>query len=172
MNSLKTLYLIRHGKSDRSNFDRPDLDRPLTSRGITNCQEVGAILKTEQPSATFLAMSIARRTRQSAENILSEFTIPEEHQMAFNELYLPDLSTLLGFITTLNSDHDAAIIVGHEPSISDLLFTILKKPVEPVVTSSISKIQFACDDWSTARIDNVCSVHHRNRHNWLGQTLL
>jgi phosphohistidine phosphatase len=172
LNPLKTLYLIRHGKSSRSNFDMADKERALTDRGIKNCQEVGSILNEEEPSPTFLASSAARRTIQSSENILLRHPILPEFQQAYDELYIPDLETLQRFITKLSDEHEAVIIVGHEPSISEMLMSITKKPIEAIVTASISKIQFNCDEWSQALVDTVSSVHHRNRHDWLGKRLL
>ena len=50
---MKTLYLIRHAKSDWANITLADIDRPLNTRGYTDAHKMSAMMKQKniQPDA-------------------------------------------------------------------------------------------------------------------------
>ena len=46
---MKKLFVIRHAKSDLSNSNISDFDRPLNHRGLNDSQKIGDYINIEKP---------------------------------------------------------------------------------------------------------------------------
>ena len=57
---MKTLYLVRHAKSDWSNDNLPDFERFLNKRGVENAQEMAERFSNYQQIPELLISSPAK----------------------------------------------------------------------------------------------------------------
>jgi phosphohistidine phosphatase len=67
---MRTLYLLRHGKSSWSDASIRDFDRPLKDRGRKAAERVGKRLASEKLKAPLVICSPAVRARETAEIML------------------------------------------------------------------------------------------------------
>ncbi|MBI5877078.1 MAG: phosphohistidine phosphatase SixA [Chloroflexi bacterium] len=109
------LYLMRHGIADWPDWDRPDDERPLNTKGRRQMEAVAAALVARgiQPGAVLT--SPLPRAQQTAEIVASAFGLTASVEPAlapgFDATQLPQLL----------ERHTGAdlMIVGHEPDLSE-----------------------------------------------------
>ena len=63
---MKTLYLIRHAKSDRSLAEISDIDRPLNERGYADAHKMSLIFKNKNIIPDIIISSPAIRALSTA----------------------------------------------------------------------------------------------------------
>lgn len=117
--TLKTLFLLRHAKSDWSEPDKNDFDRPLNERGTKDAPIMGKALGNLEDIPRIVYSSDALRAKLTAESVISSSgaDIPVEYK---NEFYNADVSEMLGFIKTIPDDFDSVLLIGHNPTFEEL----------------------------------------------------
>ncbi len=121
----KTLIIIRHGKAE-DGFDKKDIDRRLTSRGIRQAHHNGSTLRQRHIHPDLLLHSSASRTTETA-GIIKEY-IQGENMRVFStpNLYLCPSSKILDELVAHAKDTDhTVILVGHNSGLSDFYNQIL-----------------------------------------------
>ena len=108
------LYFLRHGKADWPDWDRPDDERPLTSKGKKEMRRVATLLHELEVAPALILSSPLPRALQTAE-IAAEALGIELKQEA--ELKPGFRSNKLRSILKRHGDQDL-MIVGHEPDFS------------------------------------------------------
>lgn len=109
------LILLRHAKSDwPAGVD--DLDRPLAERGRRDAPLAGQELaRIAVPEAVLC--SPARRTRQTWQ-LVSRALDPQPEVRFVPELYGASLEELIDLVRMIPHDVRAALVVGHDPTMS------------------------------------------------------
>jgi len=116
---MKTLYLLRHAKSDWGDPGLDDHDRPLTARGerASAVMAVHFVQQGYQPS--LVLCSSARRTRQTLESLLPH--LPGDPEVLFEEeIYLASRGQLLARVQEIDDGQSRVLLIGHNPGIADL----------------------------------------------------
>lgn len=122
----RRLVLLRHAKSDWP--DVPDHDRPLAKRGRRDAPVAGRWLKREGYVPELVLCSTARRTRETWKLAASE--IGASPQVRYEpEAYAATAGTLLELIHGIPARCDTALLIGHNPGISQLA-VLLAEPWE------------------------------------------
>jgi phosphohistidine phosphatase len=108
---LRTLILLRHGKSDYPGGAR-DFDRPLADRGEAEATVAGRWLRSTQPPIDAVICSAALRTRQTlaATGIVAPVRYAQQ-------LYDASPGELLAEIQTVSPDARTLLVIGHAPGI-------------------------------------------------------
>ena len=106
------IWLIRHGKSSRP-FGVVDHQRPLAKRANNDAALIRDWLK--DAPAIFVA-STARRAMQTAELIAIERVVRPH-----DELYQASPGTFLDVVEELLDETDRVALVGHNPTITELV---------------------------------------------------
>ncbi len=162
---MKTLYIARHGKSDWNDFNHNDIERPLKTRGIENCKEMSKVLTERNAIPEIIFSSPAVRAYESAKIFADEMTLPLDSLKVDAKLYLPDFPTMLKIILYLDNHLKSAMIVGHEPSISTFVNYFIPKPIEKIVTGSVTGLVFDIRDWREIFPAHLKKGWHISRHN-------
>ena len=92
------VWLIRHAKSDWSNGGQRDFDRPLNDRGWRDGPRMQAWLNGQQPAATWIWCSPAKRAMQTCTFVADGFATPQAQVVEVPELYLASADTALDCI--------------------------------------------------------------------------
>ncbi len=121
----KTLILMRHLKSGWDDPALADHDRPLAQRGIDDGPAVRAALAARLPRPDAVLCSTARRTRETLKAVLPE--IPETAVDYAAQVYEASAQTLMRLAATLPEDAETALIVGHNPGLFDLAWTLARR---------------------------------------------
>jgi len=116
---MKTIYLMRHAKTEPGRADLADEDRGLTERGKADAACMGKWLATQTPQPEAAFLSTSRRTGQTAE--LVKTALGDHLSLyALEELYLAWASELADLIRSQDEMIDTLIVINHEPGLSTL----------------------------------------------------
>lgn len=121
----RRLMLLRHAKSDWP--DVPDQDRPLAKRGRHDAPVMGRWLREHGYVPDMVVCSVARRTRQTWELLAPE--LGGSPSVTFEpRAYDASVLTLYYLVRELPGPSGAALLIGHNPAVSELA-TSLTEPV-------------------------------------------
>lgn len=152
---MKTLLLLRHGKSDWSGMGRSDRDRQISRRGTNASQRIGKYIAAEKLEPGRIVCSPAVRTRQTCEIAVREFSrtpeiIYDENLYSFN-----DGDGYLDAIWGTPDDVDILMIIGHNPSMHMTAYALTgsgdtaarANMVEKYPTAALAVLTFDSDSW-------------------------
>ncbi|MGD0605556.1 MAG: histidine phosphatase family protein [Streptosporangiaceae bacterium] len=123
--TTRRLMLLRHAKSDWP--DVSDQARPLAKRGRHDAPAVGRWLRAHGYQPDVVVCSTARRTRQTWELVAPE--LGGSPSVTFEpRAYEASALTLLYLARELPSSCRAALLIGHNPAISDLASSLAEQP--------------------------------------------
>ncbi|QNL49541.1 histidine phosphatase family protein [Olivibacter sp. SDN3] len=142
----KSLYLIRHAKSDWS-LNLPDFERPLNKRGIRDAPIMAKRLAAQVQTPELVITSPAQRALSTA---LTFADILAKDQKAFiqeSDLYEADTSTWLHVINGINDRYDCVAGFGHNPGITHFTQYVTDKFDVDFPTCAIALITFDIESW-------------------------
>lgn len=143
---MKTLLLLRHAKSSRDDPTLRDFDRPLNDRGKSDARLIGHYLRKKKIVVNAIVSSPAKRARRTAEIIVQTAGLTNE--IGFDErIYEAGPQQLLRVVSEIESPHDSALLVGHNPGFEDLL-TSLTDRTGRMPTASLAAIELDINNWS------------------------
>ncbi len=117
--------LLRHAKSDWP--DVPDRDRPLAKRGRRDAPLIGRWLHDHGYLPEAVVCSAARRTRETWELLAPE--LGGSPSVTFEpRAYAASALTLLYLVGELPAAYRAALLLGHNPAISELATSLVQPP--------------------------------------------
>jgi phosphohistidine phosphatase len=121
--------LLRHAKSDWPGTDIPDRDRPLAKRGRRDAPRVGRWLRDRGYVPDAVVCSPARRAQQTWELLAPE--LGGSPSVTFEpRAYDANALTLLSLARDLPSPYRAALLIGHNPAISELVGALAEPRAE------------------------------------------
>jgi phosphohistidine phosphatase len=150
---VRTLYVLRHAKSDWGDESLQDFDRPLNGRGRKAAKAMGCEMRERglAPDLVFLSPS-ARTTETLArveEGFGSNFEKVEEPG-----IYLADPVTLVDLIRSAPATSKRLMVVGHNPGMQELVRALAKGPRDLIEeagtkfpTGALVEIRFDVSDW-------------------------
>lgn len=113
----KTLYFLRHAKSDRTHSGAKDHARPLAPRGIRAGACMGRYFAKQLTSVDRVYCSTAKRTRQTFDLVREGLNNPS---ISFRDgLYLASTEDLLAFIQSIPDALNHVMLIGHNPGFHD-----------------------------------------------------
>lgn len=144
---MKTLYLMRHAKSDHTDGSLSDFDRPLNERGKHDAAEMGNRLVNKNLSPAVIISSPAKRALKTAKIISRALGKKEsEIQLEF-DVYEATIQNLLHVIRNINDDAKSAILFGHNPAFTGIIGYLTHTPIENLPTAGIACIAFPVETW-------------------------
>lgn len=143
---MKTIFLLRHAKSDWNNEDLDDFDRPLNSRGLKTAPKIGKLIGKNQFEIDLIISSPAKRARQTA--ILVKESAEIKGEIEYEErIYEASLQTLLEIVNEFDEKYKTVLMVGHNPSFERLLY-FLTGDLQPMPTAALALIDLTIDRWN------------------------
>ena len=128
------LIIMRHAKSDWSEVDRSDFDRPLTARGRKAAKLMSNWLKQKQYPIDRIICSPALRAKQTCQLVSKELGIPQNSILWETGIYEASLNNLRSLVNQHSEGIHTLLIIGHNPGLDQLLCYLSKDP--PPVSSS------------------------------------
>jgi phosphohistidine phosphatase len=144
---MKTLHIVRHGKSS---WDLPgisDIDRPLIEKGIVNNYNMAERLKQKYSIPEIIYSSPANRAMHTAIIFARALKINLNDIVINSIIYEGEVSSILDLIEETKSTINNLMIVGHNPVFTDLANLFLPESILNVSTSGIVTLQFELKDW-------------------------
>jgi len=147
---MKKLYLLRHADSQRIH-PMGDLSREISSKGIEELERLALILSRQNFHVDVALCSSATRTKQTWEYISSKLSLNTEIEF-LEVLYNALPEVMLHLICNVSDQYESAIIISHNPGISEVANKLLH---DNVSTLSFGTANIACINFDVARWQEV-----------------
>jgi phosphohistidine phosphatase len=141
---MKTLLLARHAKSEWGIHGLSDHDRPLNGRGRRDAPEMAGSLANDGVPLQRIVSSTATRARATADAYASAFELEVLEEPA---LYAASARTILEVAAALPDDADVAMLVGHNPGMTDAVAELTGSFVE-FPTCAIAECAVDIGSWA------------------------
>ena len=139
---MKTLYLLRHAKSDWSDASLDDCSRPLSRRG-KRARKVIARHVADWP-VDLVVCSPAERARATAKPLVEVLECPVHYDDA---MYGADADDLVALTRSLPERASSVMLIGHNPSMEE--FTTLLCDQSPrYPTAALGTLELAVEHWN------------------------
>jgi phosphohistidine phosphatase len=154
---MKTLYILRHAKSDQGDGSVGDHERPLNGRGREAAPRMGAYLKSKGYAPQLILCSTARRTVETCALVqpaLGDVTVQFEQG-----LYLAEARSILERVRRVDEAIASVMVIGHNPGLEQLAGGLSSSPRteaeerlhrrmrEKFSTCALAVIQFPAKSW-------------------------
>ena len=150
---MKTLYLIRHGKSSWANQSLQDFDRPLNHRGERDVPFMGKRLR-EYDTPDLILSSSANRAISTARIIAGKVGYAEARILEDETMYLASEKTLLSIIREIDNQYKTVMLFGHNPGFTMLANDLTNYFVENIPTCGVFCITFNIERWQQVGLGN------------------
>lgn len=144
----KTLYLVRHAKTEQESPDGRDFSRELKSRGLRDSTIIGNKLKEEGVNLDMVITSTAARAQATADILATHIGYGNEAIHQNDELYMASVRTFLQIVNQLKNEWNEVMLVGHNPAITYLGEFLTGADLGYMPTGAVVSVEFDIDDWS------------------------
>ena len=120
---MKTVYILRHAKSDWGDPAVKDHERPLNERGRSAAPQMGAHLKAKKYKPDLVLCSTARRTVETYE-LIKPFVGARTPVVFEDALYLAEARQIGERLRWLDEDVGAVMVIGHNPGLAQLAMAL------------------------------------------------
>jgi len=146
---VKTLYLLRHGKSSWDNPALSDIERPLNRRGERDAPRMGAALAARYRPMNF-HVSPAERAQRTFEGLRSGWPgLQSTHGTIEATLYTFDYRTLLDWMAQGDDNATSLAVVGHNPALTELIqFFAGPTAIDNLPTAGWAELAIQTERWS------------------------
>jgi len=143
---MKSLYLLRHAKSDWSTDYSSDHQRPLAKRGRRAAATIGRFLSDVEQKPDAIVTSTAVRARTTVE-LAAEAggwacTVRPEP-----DLYGASMAELMVAIRAAPVDAKRLLLAGHEPTFSGAVAHLIGGGTVRMVTAALARIDLPVEHW-------------------------
>jgi len=146
---VKTLYLIRHAKSDWSDLLLSDFNRPLNKRGMKDAPLMGELLSKKGVHPDLILSSPALRAKTTAIEIARKLSYPLDSIQTIPSLYASDCETLFSVIHDVPNTVNTLIVFGHNPEFTDCVNAISGAEIENIPTCGIAAMHLKEKSWES-----------------------
>lgn len=144
---MKTLVLIRHGKSS---WDHPvsDMHRPLKSRGISDAKLVCKDFLRADFQPDLVVTSPAKRAHDICVIFSNKMEISPKKIQINPTIYDFEGSKTADFIKSLDESYQKVMLFGHNYAFTSLVNRFGNRYIDNLPTSGLVMINFDIDTWA------------------------
>jgi phosphohistidine phosphatase len=148
---MKVLYLVRHAKSDWGKPGQKDEERILLEKGIKRTAMIVDYLRQKEVMPDVIVSSPAARASLTANLIAAGLGYPEKKVDHEQLIYSGDSDDILDHIYETPAKVNSMMIVGHNPTLTNLANRFLDEMLEWLPTSAVVCIHFDTEKWADIR---------------------
>lgn len=145
---IKNLYIVRHGKSTWDYESTSDIDRPLKERGIKDAYTMSERLLKRNQVPELIISSNAARALHTATIFARTFKLNSKQIVINGDLYLTSPNTAIDIVSSTDNDIHSLMIIGHNPTFTDLANYYLKDKIDNMPTTGIAGFKFEINTWA------------------------
>jgi len=142
---MKTLLILRHGKSSWKEAGLADHERPLKGRGERDAVEVGRRLAELGLVPELVVSSTARRARATA-MLAARASGCSQEVVPARELYAASAQAVICVISTVPAGSERVMVVGHNPGLEEVL-EVLTGEARRLPTACVACVELPVDTW-------------------------
>ena len=143
---MKTLLLLRHGKSSWEAGPVPDRDRPLAPRGVKAARRMGRFLAHGGPAPDRILCSPAVRTAETLRHAAGAGVWRAPADLV-PELYGASPGDVLACLRTVDPHVDTLLVVGHEPACSETVSALVGGASVRFPTAALACLRLDAPGW-------------------------
>ncbi|MEU6034414.1 histidine phosphatase family protein [Actinomadura sp. NPDC047616] len=133
---MSTLLVLRHAKAVPGG-GMPDIERSLADRGRRDAEAAGEWLRDRGLVPDLVLCSSAVRTRETLERLAVPAAVRYESQ-----IYDNDADTLLTLVREADDDVRTLLLVGHNPSVHQLVHDLTGAAPDAFPTCALAVIEW------------------------------
>jgi phosphohistidine phosphatase len=154
----KTIFLVRHAKSDWSVPTPTDFERPLNARGQRDAPVMAAVMRDAGVQPDLIVSSTATRALTTARVFQSILEVAQDQFILEDRIYEASPQTILQIIWSLPVHVNTVCLFGH-----NMTFSQLKQHFDPdkhdnVPTCGIVQISGEVDSWEAFNYPNASCI--------------
>jgi len=138
---MKRLILVRHAKSSLNQPLVSDHERILNQTGISEAKLIGQYLSNNQYIPSHIISSTATRTLETANIIIKQLKFKnsiETQSLIYSDSFLK----ILNLINNIDNQYQCIMLVGHNPTITQLINHITNVRIDHMPTCSAGIVDF------------------------------
>ncbi|MDM8527772.1 histidine phosphatase family protein [Anaerolineales bacterium HSG24] len=158
---MKTILILRHAKSDWSDPNLDDFDRPLNKRGLSDAPRMGKVLLSAEQIPDRIISSPARRAKQTAKLVAEACNYKGSIQWE-DAFYGAGSADLIAALKQLPLEVNMCMLIGHNPTMEETVASLCTTSagISPwgnvdgsdfsiiMPTSGLACLQVDIDDWA------------------------
>ena len=144
---MKTLIILRHGKSSWDDHRLRDFDRPLKNKGRRRTQLIADYLKQHDVVPQIIVSSPAVRAIDTARIAANGLGYNQSEIIQNESLYFVSTEKYFEAVYATPDNVQTMMIVGHNPMITDFCNTFIEHPVDNIPTSGLCVVSFDAQQW-------------------------
>ncbi len=152
---MKTLLIVRHGKSSWDNPSLSDQERPLKERGVNDAGKMAKLLLDNKYIPELVLSSPAKRARHTAELFCEVFQYPAGKIQIDDRLYFSGVNAIMEVLTNVDNRYDTVMITGHNPDFTELANVFLTQRLYNLPTAGVVVLQFNTENWEEISRKNM-----------------
>ncbi len=125
-----------------------DHARPLNDRGEQDAPRMGERLRKRKPQPTIIISSSAVRAETTATILAEAIDYPISKIKIDERLYGAEPKDVISIIHELDDATDCAMLVGHNPTFTDLINALSGSQIDNVPTCGMAALSFPTKFWS------------------------
>lgn len=145
---MKTLYIVRHGKSSWDYEQVDDIDRPLNERGISDGYKMARRVLKKKMIPELIISSNACRALHTATIFHRVLNMYPGSFMIDSSVYLAGIDQILNVIYGTDDSIDSLMIFGHNPGFTDIANYLSRLDISNVPTTGLVKLDFDIKKWT------------------------
>jgi phosphohistidine phosphatase len=150
---MKTLLLMRHGKSSWKDDSLSDHERPLKKRGRQDAKRIAQEIDKNDLYPHIILSSSAARAKETVDVVVDTLEY-ENHIIFLDELYMAEPEDFIGVLRELSDDDETVLVVGHNPGLEAFL-QIIDGEIESLPTAGLGHLVLALDSWQDISLDTM-----------------
>lgn len=155
---MKHLYITRHGKSSWNYDEVSDIDRPLKERGVADAYLMAKKIEQLDNLPELIISSQATRALHTAIIFARELKYPMQKLLIDEQLYMATYNYMQKKIEALPNGLDTVMLIGHNPTSTDIANHFLATPIDNLPTCGIIKLSFNCENWRDISPENLSNA--------------
>jgi phosphohistidine phosphatase len=144
---MKTMFFIRHGKSNWKIPSLTDRERPLNDRGKRDAPFMARLLQERGVKPDVIISSPAVRAMTTTRFISRELLYPQERVVIDESLYLGTVEDLLSVVHSIQNSVNVAMIVGHNPALTLCADLLSGRDPDNIPTCGVVCIELHSERW-------------------------
>ncbi len=150
---MKTLYIVRHAKSNWDERSVSDHDRKLNARGLRDAPLMGETLNNKGYHPNIICSSSANRALSTAKIIAEKIGYPTDNIVVTKEIYDATTNDLVNLINTFDDRYESVMLFGHNPGFTVLANLLADKYIDNMPTCAAAVIELNIESWKSTASD-------------------
>lgn len=149
--STKTLFLVRHAKSDWQHVGITDHERPLNHRGSRDVAVIAARVAARPDRPQLIVTSSALRALTTAQAIAAALGFESSALQVRDEIYHADADMLLDVIQRVDDRYERVMLVAHNPGMTEIANELTGSAIDNMPTCGVAALRFDVASWADVR---------------------